>query len=182
MLRRAAQAAALAAALLAQPAAAQVADGTASYRADLSRCMEVGDMVCALEVLLAFGEEKAFEPVAVSVDGGPTIYGTQLYAVLARAEEQVPAETWKAMTEAVVSYVLDAQPQDAFAPAPFILLNGEACAATGDRRCVLNAASHVQLMLSTGQWYFPGIGDMQGDNDARVRAEAFVKETLGGGS
>lgn len=164
--------------LLAAPAAAQdrpAQDQQVPYRAQLSACLENDDYTCAYDVLMAHGESNGFTPVAVSLEGGPTVFGSLLFAVIDRSAEALDPETRRAMAEQAISYVFDAQPEDGFAAGPYLLLLAEICREQQDRTCVITAGRSVQLFLEQEVWYFDGSDIAQGDKDVRTRAEEIVR-------
>ncbi|MEM8788317.1 MAG: hypothetical protein AAGE76_08640 [Pseudomonadota bacterium] len=166
----------LAACLWPAAAAAQAPERHVTFRDTVAACLVDDDFACAFEALMDFGAENEMPPVAVSVDGGPTLFGMQMFAVIDRARADLPPETRREMAERAISYTYDAQPDDPFAAGPFLLLYGEICKEMADRRCETEAVQALQLFWDQGLWYFPGLGDLQGENDARARADRFLSE------
>jgi len=174
MLMRWAMGLALLCGLLAPPAAAQEQQQQIPYRAKLSTCLQTGDYTCAYDVLMEHGQNNDFPDVAVSVEGGPTVFGSLLFAVIDRSAEALDLETRRAMAEQAIAYAFDSQPEDGFAAGPYLLLLAEICREQEDRNCVITAGRSVQVFVEQGVWYFDGIGDGQGANDVAARAQDII--------
>ncbi|NNU81840.1 hypothetical protein HMH01_15490 [Halovulum dunhuangense] len=156
----------LAALLLAAPAFGQDAG---SYRAAMDACIAQEDYACAFEAIMdAVGDAPRKPPVAVSASAGATVLGAQLFTVLDRAREQVPTAEWKAMTERAATYAVDAQPMDAFASGPFMMLYGEACLDAEEMLCLSQVAQSLRFLLESNQWY------VAGETGPRERADALL--------
>ncbi len=161
--------------LLAAPVAAQDEEQQqVPYRAKLSACFEAEDFVCAYDVLMEFGQANDFPDVAVSVEGGPTVFGTLLFAVIDRSKEALDLDTRRAMAEQAVAYAFDSQPEDGFASGPYLLLLAEICREQEDRNCVITAGRSVQVFWEQGVWYVDAIGDGEGENDIAARAQDII--------
>lgn len=163
-------------------ATAQIDTERKEYRELLALCLETEDFLCAFDVLMEHGELEGMPPVAVSVQGGPTGFGSLMFAIIDRAKDRLGAETRRTMAEQAIGYVFDSQPEQPYAVGPFMLLYGEICRELEDRRCVLTAGQSVDLFLAQDVWYFNGGASDGTGTDVRARAMAFVayfKELLG---
>ena len=163
--------------LLAMPAAAQ--DQQVPYRAKLSACLESDDYTCAYDVLMEYGQNNNFPEVAVSVEGGATVFGTLLFAVIDRSKAALDLDTRRAMAEQAIAYAFDSQPEDGFAAGPYLLLLAEICREQEDRNCLITAGRSVQVFWEQGVWYLDAIGDGQGDNDIAGRAVDIISHYEG---
>jgi len=150
----------------AAPAAAQEAG---AYRAALDACLVKEDYACAFEAIMSHVEAAAPKPpVAVSAQAGATILGAQLFTVLDRAKTRLEPQAWHDMSMRAATYAVDAQPMDAFAAGPFLMLYGEACLALGDMGCLGQVAQSLRFLLDANQWY------VAGETGTRERAEALL--------
>ncbi len=154
---------------------AQVEAERKEYRELLALCFDSDDFLCAFDVLMEHGELEGMPPVAVSVEGGPTVFGSLMFAIIDRAKERLDPDIRRSMAEQAISYIFDAQPDQPYAVGPFMLLYGEICREQEDRRCVLTAGQSVELFLEQDVWYFRGSDAAEGASDVRARAVAFVQ-------
>ena len=105
----------------------------------------------------------------------PTLLGAQLFAVLDKAQGNVPDATFHRMTEAALNYALDAQPNSATATGPFILLFAEACLAIEDWTCVRTATQPLQILMSTGGFFITGENNPDGKPDVNTRVINLIQ-------
>lgn len=160
--------------LLGQAAQAQVEAAPREYRELLAICMETEDFLCAFDVLMEHGELADFPPVAVSVESGPTVFGSLMFAVIDRSKDRLDLDTRRSLAEQAIGYVFDAQPEQPFAAGPYLLLLAEICRELEDRSCILTAGQSVQIFWQQELWYFKGPDGAEGDTDVAARAEAFL--------
>ena len=157
------------------PALAQAPDNELPYRALVADCFVEQDYVCALEELLGFGKRTGMQPVVVNLRQGATLLGAQMFAVLDRAQGNVPDQIYYEMTQAVINYILDAQPESPIATGPFMLLAAEACLAIEDWTCVRTATQPLQILMATEQFYITGESEDPDKLDINARVINLIQ-------
>ncbi|WP_112323238.1 hypothetical protein [Oceanibium sediminis] len=150
------------------PLHAQVSqDEDAAYKPRLNACLVDEDYACAVDTLIEFGRST---PLGIVVSQGkPTVLGIQLFGSIDMASQNLsPAET-RDLAERALNFVLDKQPDSGTAPAPFVLLMGEACLAQGDLDCVRTAIQPLQMWMGAGQMYIKTSAEGTGKPDTQTR-------------
>lgn len=155
-------------------AQAQVEAEPREYRELLALCMETEDFLCAFDVLMEHGELADFPPVAVSVEAGPTLFGSLMFAVIDRSRDRLDLQTRRDLAEQAIGYVFDAQPDLPYAAGPFLLLLAEMCRELEDRPCILTAGQSVQIFWQQELWYFTGPDEAEGETDVAARVQSIA--------
>lgn len=147
-----------------------------AYKPKLNACLEADDYGCALDTLIEHGRRSGNPGVVVSLRQGPTLLGAQMFAVLDRAQGKVPDETYHEMTQTALGYVIDAQPTNAIAAGPFILLAAEACMAIEDWTCVRTASQPLQILMGSSQFYIKGGSEGSDKPDINTRVINLIQD------